>query len=664
MQVKLRTVLIFSAVILILNSCGLADYFPVPGSIHNHSTFSDGDRTPEMLMEEAARNGALFLVATDHYKQIEQQKSTRPDVVKDYGFDNYCKRFSSVPMIDGVPVPLIVFTGAEITLASHTLAIGDLCFKDEKLLNPKDQQEAINRINGLGLLSIAAHPNNKNYLYDKSHAEGICGIEIMNDGSIEGYRKTRDWGLKLTKEGKNVFWIGGCDSHTGLDKEDKDRRSRITWVLADKLDKKSILEGMRNGRTYVTCGGATIRTFENAGIYIPGFTYQDVTTPIFGFILSFEKPIDSPISIYVYRDGPCVYSEEYGKEAIKSSPDNKEIFFSWEDKDVQPGKHWYMFEATGAEKSYFITSSIRLRIIEPATSASGKILFCMEDKQGQQALWIINPDGSDLKKWMDWNKKWGKPSFSPDGKKMIFDVSPYPFSVSIMEIASGKIYKAPFDNNQRFCNACWSKQDKVVFAYHYIYNSNENECLGSVIRTVDSDGRNVKELFSHETASAIAKSDIEFPSWSPDGKQIAFVGVSDVFVIDADGKNIKRLTRDTPEINGKGSILWSPTNEAIGYIQYYDYAFAENTGPQFEIISPNGANRRVILDHLHSLCGFDWSPSGKDIAIVISAQDLDKADVCKLERVSLSNPKQRKTIFEKERCIIHWVMWNSYVESK
>jgi Tol biopolymer transport system component len=81
------------------------------------------------------------------------------------------------------------------------------------------------------------------------------------------------------------------------------------------------------------------------------------------------------------------------------------------------------------------------------------------------------------------------------------------------------------------------------------------------------------------------------PTWSPDGSKIAFTGsdggISDLFVVDADGQNLRRLTDDryadlTPS--------WSPDGHTI--------AFATDRGPGTDFGVLRFGNMRIALYHL------------------------------------------------------------------
>ncbi len=102
------------------------------------------------------------------------------------------------------------------------------------------------------------------------------------------------------------------------------------------------------------------------------------------------------------------------------------------------------------------------------------------------------------------------------------------------------------------------------------------------------------------------------PAWSPDGTQIAFHGTgSDAFfgiwVMDADGANLQRLTTDGDH---RGPV-WSPDGSRL---VFSDISAPDNT---WEVITmnPDGTDRVTILTTDDSgLVEPAWSPDGTQIA--------------------------------------------------
>ena len=112
------------------------------------------------------------------------------------------------------------------------------------------------------------------------------------------------------------------------------------------------------------------------------------------------------------------------------------------------------------------------------------------------------------------------------------------------------------------------------------------------------------------------------PSWSPDGKQLVFTGydggLSDLFVVNADGTNLHRLTND------KYADLepsWSPDGKTI--------AFVTDRSPATDFQALKFGNLRIALFHLDKgsidiLRNMDqgkninpaWAPDGRSLAFV------------------------------------------------
>ena len=117
-----------------------------------------------------------------------------------------------------------------------------------------------------------------------------------------------------------------------------------------------------------------------------------------------------------------------------------------------------------------------------------------------------------------------------------------------------------------------------------------------------------------------AKPNVFFPVWSPDGRKVAFAsadrqpwdgGNFDLYVMNADGSGLRRLTRDPAS---DVAPVWSPDGRKIAFIR--SHAPAEGRGPpesDVYVINVDGSGERNLTGDAVS-GGPMWSPDGRRIA--------------------------------------------------
>jgi Tol biopolymer transport system component len=101
---------------------------------------------------------------------------------------------------------------------------------------------------------------------------------------------------------------------------------------------------------------------------------------------------------------------------------------------------------------------------------------------------------------------------------------------------------------------------------------------------IDADGKNLRKLTRRGGIS------FESPVWSPDGRRIAFVGDGALRVIETQKGTRGRLTHDrTSEWSGvESSVAWSPDGRQL--------AFTKGAGTGIFLISANGTHERRLTN--------------------------------------------------------------------
>jgi Tol biopolymer transport system component/tRNA A-37 threonylcarbamoyl transferase component Bud32 len=190
--------------------------------------------------------------------------------------------------------------------------------------------------------------------------------------------------------------------------------------------------------------------------------------------------------------------------------------------------------------------------ITPTLFGGGGLIAFHSDRAGNNDIYVMNSDGSDVHQITFDASDDRAPSWSPDGKSLAFKSNlDGDYEIYILDLLNG--YRWQVTNND--CNdhsPVWSPDGRQFVFY--------SDCDGNrEIYVMNADGENLKQL---TITSGIYN---WFGVWSPDGKQIAFSsnrnGKYQVFVMNADGSD--------PRVLADGCVpYYSPDGTMIVFNQY------------------------------------------------------------------------------------------------
>jgi TolB protein len=257
----------------------------------------------------------------------------------------------------------------------------------------------------------------------------------------------------------------------------------------------------------------------------------------------------------------------------------------------------------GASDSGRIAKRIADDVVEAFTGkrgvASTEIAF-VSTRSGSPEIWVMDADGANARQATRNKSINGFPSWSPDGRSILYMSYLYNRSPHLFRLVRGGGAKA---------GRMLEGLDPKTPVYRGVYDPSGQRLavVASVdgapeIFVVDADGRNPRRLTRHKAIDVS-------PTWSPDGRRIAFVsdrtGAPSIYVMDDDGGNLRRLTF------GGGyntAPAWSPDGRWIAY--------EVRVGGQFDIwlADPEGQGQAPLVTHPRSDENPTWAPDSRKLA--------------------------------------------------
>jgi Tol biopolymer transport system component len=202
-------------------------------------------------------------------------------------------------------------------------------------------------------------------------------------------------------------------------------------------------------------------------------------------------------------------------------------------------------------------------------------------------------------------------SWSPDGSSLVYAA---PGGVFVLVIDTNDTRQLVHcGSDQHACTVAWSPAGDEIAVAH-----------DEVLEIVSVDGG--REM----PVGSLPRGDLIYPSWSPDGEQLAFTiirpSVRALYTVARDGSDLTRIVEGTPEAIGPWAPSWSPDGSRIAFID--SNAWGGWKGPDrgwklnVTVVDPDGTNPTVLTGAGRCFClgyvpGLDWSPDGTRLALAV-----------------------------------------------
>jgi len=263
----------------------------------------------------------------------------------------------------------------------------------------------------------------------------------------------------------------------------------------------------------------------------------------------------------------------------------------------------------------FISSIIGCKQI--ATESLNEIVFIRTKKYSSSPteIALINIDRNMLIRWLEIKNLYiGGLNWSPNGKKLAFELYDYKKgsnSINVIDYLN-KNYVNLTDALEYNWGVQWNFDGTKISFLKRIGNRNPDMFV------MDIDGKNKKRLFTAPSFDLSYK-------WSSDGKKIIIETIpdygdkrldadfikyktnSDIYIVDSDGKNQMKLTDN---LTNDRDISLSSDGRKIAYISLC------NDNYEIFVMDIDGKNKVRLTNNSVDDWQPKWSPDGKNIAFI------------------------------------------------
>lgn len=318
-------------------------------NLHCHSTFSDGNLTPEELKKSYMEHGYSIIAYTDHDIMIPHTELASEDflplvgyemeVDDDRSLEHRYRKTCHMCLIALEPDNL-----KQVCWHRSDYLFGNAPKYESQVQFYEEREDYVRRYTGEGISEMMKmgrdagffvtynHPTwSKENYNDYIHYDHMNAMEICNYGClVTGFQdyNPRVYDDMLTA-GKRIYCIATDDNHNG-DPERTDSFGGFTMIKADKLEYRTITKALEDGNFYAS-QGPEIRElwFEDGQIHIKTSPAERIE-----FFFGFRKAMNVSASDGALVDYACCdVPEDCGYVRVtvideKGRPANTNAYFA------------------------------------------------------------------------------------------------------------------------------------------------------------------------------------------------------------------------------------------------------------------------------------------------------------------------------------------------
>ena len=242
---------VVNLLLLFVFFCGSADAEWFRGNTHTHTNLSDGDSSPETVVQWYKDHGYNFVVITDHNIDADVSKlnaafSTKGDL-------------------------FLVIPGNEISCKSEGKPVHLTALQVVKPLQPFNEatitgtiRKNIDEIQSAGAVAVVAHPNFQ-WAFGAKELDAAGNVKLMevwnshpivNNAGGGGKPGTEEIWDALLSKGKHIWGVASDDTHALKDFSPHHANPGRGWVMVkcDRLAPEDIMSALERGDFYFWTG--------------------------------------------------------------------------------------------------------------------------------------------------------------------------------------------------------------------------------------------------------------------------------------------------------------------------------------------------------------------------------------------------------------------------